>query len=398
MINNIKIIHVEHCSHSYFLVNGKGNPDEILKGSWATQVAKETKKIYPSLDIECWFPEKIERKMKEFEFSGIRMRVFPTTFSPRYALDFSWPMLKALKKEAAKCKKNRTKLIIHLHEYHNLHGLAISFLFRKENMIAQHHGGSFPLKHLMSNKRFRIFAPFFFIGQLAEDLALKNIKTFFALSREEIDYLKKIAQKSKVKFQTMGIENSYFKNVDKNMARKKLKIELDKKIIVYIGRISEEKGVRYLLNAMNELKDVELKILGYTQGLDYFKNYAKEKKLSNVEFLGGVFGERKRLYLSAADALILPSSKEGAPVVIMEAMSRNLPVVVSDVGGVPLMVENGKNGIMIKPKSAQKIAKAVREILKWPKKDFKEYAKNYRWKKIIEETVKEYLILACNQI
>lgn len=386
----IKAIHIEHCSHSYFLGDGKSNPDDIVRGSWATQAAREIKKFFPEIDVECWFPEKLEKNIRIIEQDGVKLKIFPTTFSPRYALDFSWQMLKSLKAEAERCKKENIKLILHIHEYHNLHGIAIAWLFKNEHMIAQHHGGSWPAKHLRETKKYKYFLPFFLFGQAAESLVLKNIKIFYALSKEEIDYLNKTASKSEARFQTMGIEDAYFKKCSKLAARKKLKLQLDKKIIIFIGRINEAKGIRYLIDAMKELKDVELKIIGYLQKVEEFKKYAEQNKLDNIEFTGGIFGERKRLYLSAADALILPSSKEGAPVTVMEALARNLPVVVTNVGGVPLMIKDGREGRIIKQKSSGEIVKAVREILKWKNKNVKKYAEKYRWKKIILDTVNDY--------
>ncbi len=385
----IKVIHVEHCSHSYFLGAGKTNPDDIVKGSWATQVAREIKRFYPSIDVECWFPEKIEKNTKEIGHEGVKLRIFPTTFSPRYALDFSLPMLKALKMEIKRCKELDIKLILHIHEYHSLHGLILAWLFKEEYMIAQHHGGSWPVRHLRETKNYRKFFPFFIFGQFFENLVLKNIKIFYALSQGEINYLKKKAPKSTIKFQTMGIEDEYFKKFDRKKARKKLKLPLNKKIIIYIGRINEAKGIKYLIDAMKELKDVELKIIGYLQKVEEFKHYAEKNKLNNIEFTGGVFGERKRLYLSAADALVLPSSKEGAPVTIMEALARNIPVVVTNVGGVSLMIKNNREGVIIKQKSSKEIVKGVREVLKW-RKDVKKYAEKYKWRKIIQETVRDY--------
>jgi len=390
-MQKIKVIHVEHCSHSYFISDEKSNPDDIVKGSWGTQTAREVKRFHPEVDVECWFPEKIEKEERVLEYQGIKLKIFPTTFSPMYGLDFSLPMLKSLRNEIERCKKENIIPIIHIHEYHNLHGIAIAYLFRKEKMIAQHHGGSWPLKHLKQTKKFWPFFPLFVLGQILESLTLKNVKYFYSLSQDEIDYLKKIAPNSNIRFQTMGIEDEYFKAVNKKTARKKLKLPLNKKIIIFIGRINEIKGIRYLIDAMTDLKEFELKIIGYLQKVEEFKEYAESKNLKNVEFLGGVFGEKKRLYLSAADALILPSMKEGAPVTVMEALARNTPVVVTNVGGVALMIENRREGIIIKQRSSEDIVRGVKEICKWKKEDVRKYAEKYRWKKIIEDTVNDYL-------
>jgi len=389
MKQKLKVIHIEHCSHSYFVSSDK-NLDEVVKGSWGTQVAREVKRFYPDIEVECWFPEKIEKKKRIFEYSNMKMKIFPTTFSPMYALDFSLQMINSLKKEINKCKKENIKLIIHIHEYHNLHGLIIARLFKKQKMIAQHHGGSWPLKHLKQTRKYLLFFPFFLIGQILEKMVLKNIKCFFVLSQEEMDYIRKTSPNSKVKFQTMGIEEEYFKVINKQSARRKLKLQINKKIFIFIGRINKEKGIKYLLDAMKNLSNVDLKIIGYTQSIDYFKEYSKKLKLKNVEFLGGVFGKKKMLYLSAADALILPSSKEGAPVTIMEAFARNLPVIVTNVGGIPLMVKDKRNGLIIKEKNSRDIVRAINEFIEKPLKNVKEYAKPYKWKRIIENIAKEY--------
>ena len=79
--------------------------------------------------------------------------------------------------------------------------------------------------------------------------------------------------------------------------------------------------------------------------------------------------ERKLFYLSASDCFVLPSYNEGAPVVIMEAIAKNLPVVVTDVGGIPLMVKNGKEGRLIKPKSSEEIIKGIKEVLMWKERN-----------------------------
>ena len=364
---------------------------QMFLDDWFSLTAQQIKKFYPKINVECWCPEKTYKNPKEFMSSKIKYRQFPVTFSPMYALDLSISMLKELKKEAEKAKKENYKLIIHLHEYHNLHGLLISTFFKNQKIVAQHHGGSWPLKHLRQTKRYKPFFPLFILGQIWENLVIKNISCFYALSQDEIDYLKRKAPNSSVRFQTMGIEDFYYKSIKKNVARKKLKWPLDKKIILFLGRVNYVKGVNYLVDAMGKLKDVELKIIGWGEQLEELKDYTKSKRLTNVEFLGPIFGRKKIDYMSAVDAFVLPSTKEGASVSTMEALAQNLPSVVTDVGGMALMVQNGKEGIVVKPKDSEKIVNAIREILKWKGRNIRQHAQKYRWKKIIENTVKDYL-------
>ena len=116
----------------------------------------------------------------------------------------------------------------------------------------------------------------------------------------------------------------------------------------------------------------------------------KKNKINNVEFLGGIFGEKKLLYLSAVDAFILPSAKEGAPVTVMEAMARGTPSVVTNVGGTPLMIKNGKNGIILPSRNLKELVKGIKNILEWKGRNISKYAEIYGWERIIENTVKDY--------
>ena len=190
----------------------------------------------------------------------------------------------------------------------------------------------------------------------------------------------------------MGVSEEYFKTISKKTARKKLNLKQDSFVILFLARIAEIKGVSYLLEAMKKLKDsgIELKIAGYGQEQDKFKQYAEKNNLKNVKFLGGIFGEKKMQWLAACDVLILPSLKEGAPVSVMESLAQNKPVIVTDVGGVRLMLENDREGIIIRQKSSLDIVRAVKKIINKPIKNVKQYANIYKWEKIIDDTVKDY--------
>lgn len=380
-----KVIHIAHASHSYFANEGD-DLRKIVLNDWYFKTASQIRKYHPEIEVECWAPEKDNKYYEEFEESGIKLKLFPTNFSPLYGMDFSMQMLLALKQEVER-SYGKHELIIHLHEFHNLHGLLIADLFRNQKIIVQHHGGSWPMKHLRESRNKRYFAPLFWLGQLYENRVIRNVNKFYALSTDELDYLKD--KGCDAVFRTMGIGDEYYKNYDKDKAREKLGIDKDDKLLFFLGRVGKVKGVHYLLEAMKELKDVKLKIAGYGLEREELEKYAKDNNLDNVEFLGGVFGDDKLLYLSACDALVLPSLKEGAPVTVMEAMARNRPSVVSDVGGVKLMI-NEDNGIIIRPRKVKDIVNGIREILIWEEKDIKKHAKIYKWEKIIEDTARDY--------
>jgi len=387
-MKKIKVILISHASVSVYM-KGQKSLKQMILDDWYSLTAQQIKKFYPNIEVECWTPERSYKNPQQFVYSEINYRQFPTIFSPIYGLDLSVKMLSELKKEIKKSQKSGYKLIFHLHEYHNLHGLIIATIFKNQKIIGQHHGGSWPIKHLRYSKSKRYFLPLFLLAQVWENIVLKNIKCFYALSPQEIDYLKKKAPSSKIKFQTMGIDDFYFYTADKDKVRRKLGWSKNKKIVLFLGRLIPVKGLNYLLDAMEKLKDVELKIIGWGER-ENFEDYAKSKKLKNVEFLGAFFGKEKLPYLSASDIFILPSLKEGASVSVMEAMARNLPIITTDVSGMPLMVKNNREGIVIRQKNSEDIVRSVQKILNWEKRNIKKYAKRYKWKKIIEDTVEDY--------
>src|SRR3989344_2514643 len=123
-MEKLKIIEIKHSSESYSL-----GENEVLKNlvlnDWNARVAKQIKKFYPEIDVECWSSERLYDKEERYEEFGVLFRFFPVTFGFRYALDYSRIMLKELRKEIEKSKKDGYKLIVHFHEVHNLHGLLV---------------------------------------------------------------------------------------------------------------------------------------------------------------------------------------------------------------------------------------------------------------------------------
>jgi len=387
----MKILQISSASSSHSVENY----EEDIYRAWNSKVAYQIKKFYPSLDVESWT---IERKYKKNETKfndGLKFRIFPTVFSKRHGIEISTKILRALKEEQKKAIKNNEKLIIHLHEHHTWQSyLILLFAKKKKNIkiISSHHGGRNPLENLKKYKKLAGLLPGILLMQLFERLFFKKIDLFYSETKDETNYLKRVAPKSQILFQSMGIEEEYFENEKKDSARKKLGLKKEKKYLLFLGRVKTTKGMRELLSAMKNIKEknIELLIVGGGADYEFYKDFAEKNKIENTKFLGPIYGDKKLSYLSACDCLILPSYTESCPVSLMEAIARNLPVIATDVGGIPLMIEDGREGIIIKPKSDQDIIKAIAGILKWERKEIKQYADRYRWKNIIENTIKDY--------
>jgi glycosyltransferase involved in cell wall biosynthesis len=135
----------------------------------------------------------------------------------------------------------------------------------------------------------------------------------------------------------------------------------------YIGRLEEPlKGIGQLLAAMAILKSngeaPDLAIVGTGPSEMELKEQAKHLDLEDrVQFLG-VRRDIHRM-LKALDILVLPSLREGCPVVILEAMAAGVPVVATRVEGVLELIQHGKTGWLVSPKDPQALAKGIQFML-----------------------------------
>ena len=145
------------------------------------------------------------------------------------------------------------------------------------------------------------------------------------------------------------------------------KYHLDgKKVVIFVGRLTWEKGVIYLLKAAS-LINAEIFIIGSGAEKLKLQNFAKSKNLKNVHFLG-YFGkeyiEELREFYKRADCVVVPSiCDEGIGIVVLEAMASETPVVATNKGGIPLAVKDGKTGFLVRAKSSKLLAEGINKVL-----------------------------------
>ena len=162
--------------------------------------------------------------------------------------------------------------------------------------------------------------------------------------------------------------------------------------LFYVGRLSSEKGLPILMEGVVLFKkkygcDFELTIAGSGPDEYRMKDYARKLGISDaVRFLGYVNdgADLAKLYLNS-DIFILPSYTEGVPKVILEAMANGVPVVSTAVGGIPEIIQNDLNGLLIPPGNAGAICDSIYQV--WSNSQLRS--------KLIKsgyETVKKYTI------
>lgn len=131
---------------------------------------------------------------------------------------------------------------------------------------------------------------------------------------------------------------------------------------LYIGRLSEEKGIELFCQAITELKvvnDIEGIVVGDGVLYETLKN-----AYPTVQFEGWKSAEEVQGYIQSARALVLPSKwYEGAPLTIIEAMSAGLPCIVSDCTSATEVIEDGINGLIFKNGNVSSLKSAIEKVL-----------------------------------
>jgi len=142
-----------------------------------------------------------------------------------------------------------------------------------------------------------------------------------------------------------------------------------KKKLLFVGGIEPRKGLHYLIRALFLTnKDVEVTIAGAgslgRRYEAYLKNMiAKLNVQKQVKFLGIVDEKEKWKLYRFSDAFILPSIHEAFGLVILEAMSVGLPVIASNVGGIPEIIKDGYNGLLFEPRNPKDLAEKINTLL-----------------------------------
>lgn len=188
---------------------------------------------------------------------------------------------------------------------------------------------------------------------------LRSSSGIVAVSHELRDLTKRIDPRFEVDVIPPGVDCKNFYPRDREREDRKVRI-------LFLGRMdSVRKGIPYLFRAISELetkKPYEVLLVGDGPMRPEFERLAKEMRLTNVSFLGAVYGERMAELYRNCDIFTLPSLAEGTPVSILEAMASALPVVASSVGGIPNEIDE-TCGILVPPKDVEDLREALRDLV-----------------------------------
>ena len=150
---------------------------------------------------------------------------------------------------------------------------------------------------------------------------------------------------------------------DRARVREAYRIAPEEVVLGYVGRLSEEKGLRYLIEAGSRLKEagipVRILVVGDGEERSAIESMAHRLGIGDRVIMTG-FQRDVEPFLGAMDIFVLPSLTEGTPMALLEAMANGIPVVATGVGGVPGVVRSGTDGLLVRPGDSGEIEQAVR--------------------------------------
>lgn len=291
-------------------------------------------------------------------------------------------------------KKNKINLI-HAHWIipEGFIAALLKKLFKVPYIVTAHAGDVFPLRQRL----WGFFAK----------IALQNCDFCTVNSNATKMAVLKVAKIRNIKIIPMGVDLRRF-NKNKKSGRVRKLFGVKKEFILFIGRLAEKKGVKYLIKAMElvtrKFPGSKLIIVGDGPQKSKLELLTKRLELSNnILFAGKIPNKDLPKIYASSDLFVLPSivtksgDTEGLGVVLLEAIASNVTCIASDVGGIPDIIKHEKTGLLVEQKNPEELAKAMIRLLKnkglrnkLVKNAQQHVKKNYSWNVVANKFEKVY--------
>ena len=276
--------------------------------------------------------------------------------------------------------------IIHSHSADM--GFFISFAarFYRIPVVSTCHGISFDDKQ------------YFFLKRLAEKFFLRysGFKKIIVVDKNGLEILEKAGIKKGI-YVPNGVDIHKFE-------RKQEKKSDGMTRFLFVGRLEKQKGLEYLIHAAKFLKgknDFEIIIAGDGEEAENLKKTAIEFEVEYIVKFTGKLSEHALIeQYMRCDIFVLPSLWEGLPLTLLEAAAAGLPIIATEVGGIPSVFAHGENALLVKAQDSRELAGKMqklmgdKELQKTLSTSARKLAEKYSWEnsaKQLETVYKKYI-------
>ena len=327
------------------------------------QFARATRNRYPDVALECWRPEcslRVPYAWHDKEYN-ITHRVFPSIFL-RYGWELSLTMLRA-----AKDLVQSGEWCFLVHGSYNLHAYILAYLLKGTPTILQSHGGLPALARMRLSQR-RWLKVIYLLLASFEGHALSQYPHIFAINLQEKYSIEETLSKAAVSFSPAGVDFDLFSPGDKRTSRENLGLAIEAQIVIYVGRLSPEKGLRFLIDAsavlLPRFPQFQLYLVGSGPIESALKQQANALGIwEHVHFVGYMDHMALVDWYRAADVACLPSLFEGFGMSAAEAMACGTLAVVARSAGTEAVVNTFECGITVPARDATALSSAIEQVL-----------------------------------
>jgi len=200
--------------------------------------------------------------------------------------------------------------------------------------------------------------------------------------------------------QVYSIPNGFspaFHPIDTAVARERLGLPGDVKIVFSLGNLIQRKGFNYLIDAMEQIYNQRDDVLCFIGGAGPERGSLQGQidRLhlgEKVKLLGSLPGDQLTLWMNACNFFVLPSLNEGNPTVMFEALGCGKPFVGTKVGGVPEVIASDDYGLLVEPADPEDLAEKILVALdrEWDREAILLYAERFTWENIAKKIMGVY--------
>lgn len=278
----------------------------------------------------------------------------------------------------------------------------IPILKAKKKLIFEAHNNIFHNKYKLIDLYWK--------AKLIKNIHHENFKLFISISENLSLFWENYGvPKNKSLSLHDGFSKNYFDNIkSKDSSRKKIGININEKIAMYIGSLYPDREIELILETSKKIKNITFYIIG---GPDYYYDYyfriVKNQNLENVRILKSIPHNMVPLYLSSADFLLglwsrkVPTINYCSPLKIFEYMASGIPIIAHGFITIKEVLTNNENALLVDPDNKKSLGIVLNNALnmdltKIASKSKQLVYKKYTWEKRAERIINKLIVSECS--